>query len=299
MTTGPRTAAGDQRRKNVIGITGAGSQQRSAMNNYGMKSRIRTSRSSRGDFTSRCRHGFTLIELLVVVSIIALLVSILLPALSRARDQAKQTVCLVHMRQFGMALLMYADNNNDFVVRGRFHNKGDWISVNSWYSNLTPYLDPQKRVDPYVWAMSQDEAELYNEIWDQMICPAARVDPAANDIYQGVRMRTYGMNIGVGYVPGTSYDDGYGLLDWGTGRTRKLSKITRPSEMMCFCDTRNMDYAYAEYYAWCEANYSADYFFGIMPKRHPGGYAGTFIDGHGAMIPLVRMQDYHDSIWHM
>ena len=56
------------------------------------------------------RKAFTLIELLVVISIIALLMSILLATLSRAREQAKRIVCLSNQRQIGMSLLQYTDD---------------------------------------------------------------------------------------------------------------------------------------------------------------------------------------------
>ncbi|MFH1747187.1 MAG: type II secretion system protein [Planctomycetota bacterium] len=58
-------------------------------------------------------HGFTLIELLVVVAIIAMLISILLPALGAARDKAKDTVCASNLRQIGLATEYYVRDNQD------------------------------------------------------------------------------------------------------------------------------------------------------------------------------------------
>jgi len=64
------------------------------------------------------RIGFTLIELLVVVAIISLLMSILLPSLKRARELAKQTVCLSNLRCIGLALGTYAAENDDWAPDG-------------------------------------------------------------------------------------------------------------------------------------------------------------------------------------
>lgn len=65
----------------------------------------------------RCVHsrdrGFTLIEVLVVISIIGILASLLLPALSRAKERAKSTACSSQVRQLAMALIMYAGDNAD------------------------------------------------------------------------------------------------------------------------------------------------------------------------------------------
>lgn len=68
-----------------------------------------------GDWHTTRPHGFTLIELLVVISIIALLIAILLPALGKARDAARVTQCTVQIRQIGMAMIMWSDANKQYL----------------------------------------------------------------------------------------------------------------------------------------------------------------------------------------
>src|SRR6266550_2876189 len=91
---------------------------------------------------SRPNRAFTLLELLVVIAIIALLASLLLPAISRAKSKAHSTQCAGNLRQWGLAYRQYADDNKDYLPRrGQGVKPLEQIDrPEDWFNALPPYL---------------------------------------------------------------------------------------------------------------------------------------------------------------
>src|SRR4051812_518599 len=95
-------------------------------------------------------RGFTLVELLVVIGIIAVLISILLPAMNKAREAANRTVCMSNLRVWGQSAHMFAVEHKGRFPRAFKHNKGN-LSLNTMeIVSPTRVVPPDPGLNPYM-----------------------------------------------------------------------------------------------------------------------------------------------------
>ena len=158
----------------------------------------------------RRRCAFTLIELLVVIAIISLLVSILIPSLSRARAAAKTAVCASNMRGLMQALYLYAgDHKDELVGVGLAHGGGGSNEQATWLNTLKHDYGENS----LIVRCPQDESEH----WVVPIQPPSLSDPTAPSDSAPIHRRTsYGSNY---YIAGTV---------GGRGPYRLMGMIKRP-----------------------------------------------------------------------
>jgi prepilin-type N-terminal cleavage/methylation domain-containing protein/prepilin-type processing-associated H-X9-DG protein len=125
---------------------------------------------------TRRRTGFTLVELLVVIGIIALLISILLPALNSAKERANRVKCASNLRQIGQGILLYANDNKSAYPRTRA-SAGASSTTMTWFRNSTE-SDPFRTgggVGPFndvtgCWFLLVRNADINPEVF---VCPSS------------------------------------------------------------------------------------------------------------------------------
>ena len=137
------------------------------------------------------KPGFTLIELLVVIAIIAILASLLLPALSRAKMSAQAAACGNNIKQLSLAWLIYTDDNDQLLVNNtgtvdtRAHRR-------SWVNNIQDWDTSEENIDP-AYMLSGKLAPYVNNNLKVYKCPSDQT--AAQN---GPRLRSISMNSLVG-----------------------------------------------------------------------------------------------------
>lgn len=143
-----------------------------------------TTNSKRNTARRRTTGGFTLIELLVVIAIIAILAALLLPALASAKERARATGCLNNLRQIGVAIVLYAGDEDDKLVPAEYNVRNGAAKEEGWPTLL--------RNAGYLPAPTSSEYRQIASGASVFRCPSGRpevyeANPVSRDDAEGAR----------------------------------------------------------------------------------------------------------------
>jgi prepilin-type N-terminal cleavage/methylation domain-containing protein/prepilin-type processing-associated H-X9-DG protein len=203
--------------------------------------------------------AFTLIELLVVIAIIAILASLLLPALAKARGKAQAIKCLSNMRQWGLTIQYHCDDNDDIfpyegdastAINAGFNGTSAWYNVCPPYANMLPLTNR--------YALGQPPLPGDNSIW---ACPTIQSNPPAPTVTQPYFM--------VGF---NNRMDPNGPAQFSRGQVELASSVV--------IFTENNEGRFPS---------TSGQF---TPARHASGKAANlvFVDGHAEMVPEIKFR---------
>jgi prepilin-type N-terminal cleavage/methylation domain-containing protein len=158
----------------------------------------------------KSKAGFTLIELLVVVAIIAVLISILLPALSAAREQARSVLCLSNLRMQGLAHLQYANDNNGSMIYGTGNDA--WL----WFEKITSKWTTH---NTYMTIDDKNKKDILNcpTSLSFGICGKPWKYPDKNGYWVNNKGTIYEIQSGYGYnaiMNGITFGNNLHIVDW-------------------------------------------------------------------------------------
>ncbi|MDR3708758.1 MAG: DUF1559 domain-containing protein [Capsulimonadaceae bacterium] len=218
------------------------------------------------------RRGFTLIELLIVIAIIAVLSTVLLPVFASAREKARQATCASNMRQIGVGILAYAQDNDEVLPISEISDPSSYSSTSNegWQYEIEPYV--KANVNQVLIADQGLSKSIY-------VCP------------------DYNYNVALGYtLPSSSYAVNYWFFgDYQNGASAtvarssvQLSQLTTPAQDIFLTETvedvtltAGVDdpTEFVHVSSWPKISNSTIYWL-LARNRHGGGCNYLLGDGH-------------------
>ena len=227
------------------------------------------------------KNGFTLIELLVVIAIIALLMSILMPSLTRVRKNAKTTICIMNLRTWGLMIQMYAEDNNGSTHGVHVEDTAWQNAYRDWYEN-----EPKIRCCPEAVKLGAEGAKQPYAAWGGWATTGTT--PLHN--FKASDYGSYGEN---GWTQNGKAWNEYA----GQGGYWKTPYVKNASNVPAFLGCNWIGGFVNGFRVGEEAVYAPEYSGGpgggqidrYMMDRHSGYLGSSFLDGSARKVGLKEL----------